>query len=131
MEAAAPLTVGVVVWSAAPLEAVEFYEYREIFTNLLNLLLPSYKPAFRCDGAEHIELTLFEHNGYKTLNLVNLDEKAIMEKMPPFKVSVALPSRPKKITLIPSGKKIPFKYSNGYAEWTADDFRIFNMFKIE
>lgn len=122
---------GEVIWSAAPIEAVEFYEYREIFTNLVNLLLPSYNPAFKCDGADYVELTLFEHNGYKTLNLVNLDEKAIMEKLPPFKVSVALLVKPKKVTLIPSGKEIPFKYSNGYAEWTVDDFRIFSMFKIE
>ncbi len=122
---------GEVVWSGAPIEAVAEYEYGEIFYNLIKLMLPDYRPSFKSNAPECVEITAFEHDGYKTVNFVSLDEKPVMDTLPSFKVSVLSKIAPKAVKSLPDERDVEFTYENEYVSFDVDAFKIFKMYKLE
>lgn len=122
---------GEIVWSAIPLESVGIYEFDKIFLNLLMSLLPEYQPSFKSDCSDEIEITLFDDDSYKTVNLSVLVERPVSKVYPPFKLSVKAESAPKAVKLLPNGDEIPYVYENGYVSFETRALDIFDMYMIE
>ena len=120
---------GEVIWSAVPIEAVDMYEYCEIFTNILSLF-GTQEYSFYSDAPATVEVTLFNSADGKRVNVCDLSELPVATTVVPFTVSVKCDSKPKAVRLLPNGKKVPFKYKDGYVTFTVKDLKIFAMYQI-
>ena len=120
---------GQVIWSALPLEMVEYPEFRQIFRKLLELGIPPVY-SFRSDAPANVELTAFRTPEYWTVNLSVLQEEAEAVPVPPFTVEVKTPTPPQAVTRLPDGMQIPFTYRDGYAVFRTETCRIFDMYQI-
>ena len=121
--------LGEVIWSALPIEAVDEYEYREIFTNLIGLFGKQIY-SFKSTAPKSVELTLFKKGDKKRLNACLISEDAVVDVLPAFTVSVLCDKKPTSVKLLPCGEEVPFDYADGYATFTVNNFRIFKMFEI-
>ncbi len=125
------LKKGNIIWSAVPIESVNIYEYKEIFNNLLSLLLTDYKPSFKCNSSDGVELTLFDHGDYLTLNVANVNEVPVSKVVNTFDAYVKVENVPKGVFLLPDNTPVDFTYAEGYVSFKVENFKIFQMYKIE
>ena len=122
---------GTIIWSALPIEEVKIYEYKQIFLNILSLLIPSYSPSFKTNANEDVELTLFENTDHLILHAVSSVELPIAKPLPPFYIQVKTPKEPTSVLSLPSLFPLPFTYKNGYVCFEVTDFRIYKSFMIK
>lgn len=122
---------GRVVWSALPIEAIDYCEYREIFMGLLKPMLLGYKPSFKSDAPDTVEITLFEENDGLRVNLITVDEKPYAREIAPFTVSVKIDKKPQRVISLPQKEELKFDFDGGYVTVKVENFKIYNMFKIE
>ena len=122
---------GNVVWSALPIESIKYEEYKEIFANLLFSMDSSYKPSFKSDAPDTIEITLFEKEGELRVNLINVYEVAKSREVPEFTVSVKCSKQPKCVKKLPLGEEVQYSFDGEYVTFNVKGFKIFDMFKIE
>ena len=122
---------GNIVWSALPIESIKYDEYKEIFANLLFSMDSSYKPSFKSDAPDTIEITLFEKEGELRVNLINVYEVAKSREVPEFTVSVKCDKQPKAVKKLPLGEELQYSFDGEYVTFNVKGFKIFDMFKIE
>ena len=122
---------GEIIWSALPIESIGFFEYKKIFTSILLSMIPDYKPSFTsADAPDDVEITLFEIDGYMTVNMCCITERAVNKKYPPFTVAVKCDKAPLAVKLLPNESEIPFTYENGYVYFKTEELYIFDMYQI-
>lgn len=119
---------GKVIWSAVPLEAIEFEEYRKVFVNLLHIAgRPDY--FFCSDAPKNVEITAFTDKEKITVNVMVLDEEAITTPAAPFSVKVK--EEVSSIRLLPDGEEIPFSIEKGYTVFQTRAVDIFDMYELK
>ncbi|MBO5269642.1 MAG: hypothetical protein J6B77_02575 [Clostridia bacterium] len=126
-----PYGRGHVIWSALPLECGDTEEYGEILWSLLSRVGSISELSFRSDAPGHVELTLFSYENEKTLNCTVLTDAAHSYPVSPFRVSVKCDTAPKRITVVGKDVTIPFTYADGYATFTTETLRIYDLYRIE
>ena len=120
---------GNIIWSGVALEAINMYEYKKIFTNLLGILTEDF--SFSSNAPSNVEITVFDCEDGIIVNTIVLNEKAFADKVLPFEISVKSAISPKSVNKLPEGESIPFKYTDGCVKFSSDVLDIFDMYKIE
>ena len=118
---------GKVLWSALPLEFMEFPEYREVLLNLFRLA-GMEAASFLCDAPGNVEITAFRNGSSVTVNAVALHEDDF-HTVAPFTLQIRSPE-PTAVHLLPDKQPVPFTYKDGYAVFTARPLDIFDMYQI-
>lgn len=120
---------GKVIWSALPIEAIDYYEYKKI---LLNLLLDKFGVSLSATSAapETVELVSFKAENYITVSCVKLNVCHKAEIVNGFQVAISSERAPGGVELLPGGEPIEFTYSNGRIMFKTKDLNIFDMYKI-
>ena len=122
---------GKVVWSALPIEAIDYCEYREIFMGLIRPMLCGYKPSFKSDAPDSVEITLFRGGDGFRVNLITVDEKPYAREIAPFTVSVRTGKKPSRVAVLPKNEDLEFSFDGEYTEVKVENFKIFRMLKID
>jgi len=118
---------GKVIWSAFPIENMQYEEYRRIFLNLLHMdARPDY--FFSSDAPANVEITAFKNTNGITVNAVVLDEEAVSTPAAPFSVKVRTCA--KSVKRLPDGKRIPFEVKDGCTTFKTQMLHIFDMYEI-
>ena len=121
---------GKVIWSALPIECVNFYSYRDIFTSLIQSV-SGIDPSFSSDAPEDVEITAFKAESSILVNTVTISNKSKIRKTPPFTITVKCDTPPKSINLLPQNKEISFELTDAAVSFTVEDMHIFKMFEIK
>lgn len=121
---------GKVLWSALPIESVELYDHRRIFTNLLRDVL-GFTSTVISNAPKDVEITLFKTNDGLLVNtvLLNTDYKA--RKVEDFEISIKCNKTPQKVLLLPEKREIPFMADGDIVTVKSENMKIFNMYKIQ
>ena len=117
---------GKVIWSALPLEAITYGEYRQIMRNLLCEKDAQY--AFTSDAPFNVEITAFRNDDNITVNAVCLSEETM--EIPSFTVRVKTDAAPSQVRLLPDGEPVPFTWEDGYTCFKARNLSFFDMYQI-
>jgi len=117
---------GKVIWSALPLEAWAFREYRDIMLGLLGL--KDTKFTFGSDAPANVEITAYDNGDNITVNAVTLSEEPV--EIAGFKIWVKTATDPSQVRLLPNEESIPFTWDNGYTCFTARNLSFFDMYQI-
>jgi len=118
---------GTVIWSALPVEFIQYEEYRQIFLNLLHLKgKPEY--FFCSDAPRHVELTAFQNTDSITVNAVVMDEETVSAPVAPFTIKVR--TQAKSVKLLPSGEDVPFAVEGEHTVFKTRKLQIFDMYEI-
>lgn len=119
---------GTVIWSALPIEFIQYEEYRQIFLNLLHLKgRPEY--FFSSNAPGKVELTAFRQGNLVTLNAVVMDEETVSTAVAPFEIRVK--GEAKAVKLLPDETPVPFALQNGETVFTTQTLHIFDMYAVE
>lgn len=118
---------GRVIWSALPIEAMPYEEYRAIFLNLLHMDAEQ-DYFFVSDAPPHVELTAFTESGRIRLNVVALDEEAVSRPVTPFEVRVR--GEASAVKLLPQGGDVPFEVQDGYTVFRTRTLHILDMYEL-
>lgn len=118
---------GTVIWSALPIENMQYEEYRHIFLNLLHLDgKPDY--FFLAEAPSNVEITAFKNAHSITINAVVLDEEAVSTPVDSFLVKVRCCA--KSVKRLPHGETVPFEIKDGYTIFSMRKLHIFDMYEI-
>lgn len=119
---------GTVIWSALPIENMQWEEYRQVFLKLLHLgKKPEY--FFSSDAPVNVEITAFRNPDSVTLSAVVLDEEYTATPALPFTVQVRCQA--KAVKLVPTGEEIPFTVEDGCTVFTTRKLHIFDMYELK
>lgn len=118
---------GKVLWSALPLEFMEYPEYREVLLNLF-YLAGLKAESFFSDAPGNVEITVFQNNDSITVNCVSLQEEDF-SSVAPFTVKICCPE-PAAVLLLPEKQPLPFRHKDGYVEFSTRTLDIFDMYQI-
>ena len=119
---------GSVIWSGVCLEAIDMYEYKRVFINLLKTLTDNF--SLESNAPSNVEITVFDCEDGITVNAIALNEKVVADKVLPFEISVKSEKRPKSVNKLPYGEEIPFRYEDGCVKFFTDVLDIFDMYKV-
>lgn len=118
---------GTVIWSALPIENMNYEEYRNIFLNLLHLQeTPEY--FFASTAPAKVELTAFKNKNSIYLNAVTLDEEVVSTPVDPF--TVRIKAKAQQVRLLPGGEEVDFTVQNGYTVFKTRRLNIFDMYEV-
>lgn len=122
---------GAVIWVSAPIESSEQPVHKQVFANLVRLLLPT--PQVRTDAPGQIEFTVFKDAKADVLQLhcVNVQEQFPMIKLPGFRATVRCPKPVRRVRRLPDGEAVPFSADGNEATIQVDAFDIFAMYEFE
>ncbi len=113
---------------------------RDFLNALVRELFP--EPVVEVAGSHLVDVTVNRINGKLAVNLVNTAGPHANEKIRgfdqippagPLKITIRcnMKAKPRKITLEPAGKKIPFKYLDGKVELTLPELLIHDIIVVE
>lgn len=119
---------GKVIWSALPIEAIEHYDYRRIFMNLLRLFKADM--TVESDAPKDIELVSFRDGSNIRISTVLLNSDYKARKTQEFTISAKSDVPPKAVRLLPNGEPISFEYKNGRVIFKTRELNIYNMYEI-
>ncbi len=121
---------GKVIWSALPIEAMEYTEYREIVLNIISSVSqPIY--SLYSDAPSNVEIVSYKDENSFTVNTVVLCEESRSVPALPFEIRIKTDLRPERVTLLPSEETLPFSFEDGYTVFKTRVLNIFDMYKIE
>lgn len=119
---------GKVLWSALPIENVEYEEYRRIFLRLIHMKgEPDY--FFYTDAPVNVELTAFRNTNSTTVNVTVFDNEAFATPVAPFHIKIRAEALA--VYQLPERKELPFIVKKGYTVFQTDTIRIFSMYEIK
>ena len=117
-------------WSAMPIEAIDYDEYREIFINCINRLLDGQPMSFVSTAPEDVEITLFEDDECFYINTVQLDERSVMSNIPTFNIKIRCPENVKRVEVLPSKREVFFEKKGDYVSFDTHPMHVFAMYRI-
>lgn len=118
------------IWSAMPIEAIDYDEYRDIFANCIYRLSGEYQMSFLSTAPDDVEITLFEDNECFYVNTVHLNECAKMSDVSSFNIKIRCSESVKRIELLPSKKEIFFERKGEYVSFYTQPMHVFAMYRI-
>jgi hypothetical protein len=124
---------GTILWSAAPLERIEWTAQKDTIASVLRTLLPQ-SPGFTAKAAAPVEILIYEKDGSRNLivNLVNVQEITPVLPVHDITVSVRLDGRQVlRAVSVGSGNPVECKTEQGYAVLSIDRLQVFEMIEIE
>lgn len=121
---------GKVIWSAVPLEAVEYTEFRTVICALLKDALPDVLPLSP-DAPGHVELTAFRDGSELMISAAVLCEETEAIPSLPFTVSVRTQQQPASVVLLPEQTAVPFTWEDGILRFAARSVNIFDMYLVQ
>lgn len=121
---------GKVIWSAVDIEGCEIEDYREIFMNMLSGVCDLNNLSFKYDAPDDVEVTVFDADGYTTVNAVLMNERNKARIVSGFDISVKYDKEPEAVYLLPQKEKISFEYVDGYVKFKTRELNIFDMYMI-
>ena len=121
---------GKVIWSALPLESMDFSDHGEILVSLLRFAHPM-DYAFTSDAPFHVEITAFRNADSITVNANALCEDTVAIDVPSFEIRVKTDTAPKAVVLLPQSDTVSFTYENGYTVFRTRTLHIFDMYQIQ
>lgn len=120
---------GNVIWSAVPIEGVDYPEYGNILLSILDRVR-SLDNSFMSDAPGYVEITAFQDDSSILVNLSVLNEEAATVSQMPFTVTVKTNKPPKNVELLPDRQSIAFTYENGHTKFKTRVLDIFDMYQI-
>ena len=122
---------GKILWCVAPIEGYEEYDYRRIFTELMDKYLPT-QLCYETDCPEDVELVLLKDEQKKKLRLSCIDVSDLDEyrTLASFTVSVRLEEKIASVIRI-DGEKVPFTQKDGRLCFTAHPLTLFDMYEMD
>lgn len=121
---------GKFIWSALPIEAVDMEEYKDIFLNLLGILVERGSVSFKTSAPEDVEITLFESNDAFYVNITHLDERAVMPTLNPFEIGVRYKGDASGVELLPEMRPIEYERRGEYIYFKTEPLHVFDMYRI-
>lgn len=126
-----PFGKGAVIWSAVPIECCEDELCRDVFADIIRVLMAGEKQSFVSDAPLNAELTLFKDDKTLYLSAVNLNEHKRLMKINSFDIKVYTGSEPESVRLLPGGEEVAYRYENGYTCFESGELEFFDMFEIK
>lgn len=120
---------GKVLWSALPIEGVAFYDYRNVFVNLIKKFF-GFEPTITSDAPKDVEIVSFKTEDALLLSAVLLNEDCRARKVAAFSIGVVSGKKPEHVFLLPQKEDIPFQYRDGKVWFQCEDLKIFHMYQI-
>ena len=121
---------GTVIWSAVPIEVMEFAEYREILLNIIESV-SNQKYSLYSDAPYNVELVSYKDKTGFTVNASVLFEEIKSTPVSTFEIRIKSDLKPRRVTLLPSETEMPFSFEDGYTVFKTRTLNIFDMYKIE
>lgn len=121
---------GKVLWSALPIEDSGFYEYRNIFINLLTDGL-GFESSVYSNAPKDVEIITFRDGGDYLCSTVLLTEEDQARKVESFAISIKTDQKPLYIELLTRNRKVDFTYENNTVTFQSENLEIFQMYKIK
>ena len=124
---------GTILWSAAPLERIEWATQKDNIARLMRTLLPK-SPGFTAQTAAPVEILVYEKDGGRNIivNLVNIQEATPVLPVHDIEICVRLDGR-RVMRAMSVGSRSPVecKIEGGYAVLSVDKLQVFEMIEIE
>lgn len=121
---------GKVLWSALPIEDAEFYDYRNIFVNLLTNVL-GLESSLWSDAPKDVEIVTFKDGEDYLCSTVLLTEDDKARKTENFTIYMKTNRKPSCIELLTKDKNIDFTYENNVVAFPSENLGIFHMYRIK
>lgn len=121
---------GKVLWSALPLEDAQFYDYRNIFVNLLTNVL-GLEPTLRSDAPKDVEIVTFRNGEEYLCSTVLLTEEDQARKTEGFSIHLKTNRRPSGIERLAKDQQVAFTYENSEVTFSSENLNIFDMYRIQ
>ncbi len=120
---------GKVFWSALPIEALDMYDYRIVFVNILKIFF-GYEPTVKSDAPKDVEILSYTCDNEIYVNVVQLNSDYTARKIAKFGISLKCGVSPKKVCVLPEEKEIPFEFSDGVVTVEIEKLDCFEMLKL-
>lgn len=122
---------GTVIWSAFAVECGKTEEYGDILWSIVASCVNTSGFSFYSDAPANTEITVFGGRGEFLVNCTVLSDEAVSCPVSSFMVKVKTGNQPEKVTLLPGGKEVSFKFKDGYTSFKTRKLDIFDMYRIE
>ncbi len=120
---------GTVLWSSVALEAINLYEHKSLFNNLLTECL-NFCSSLTSDAAKDVEITVFKDENTLLVNTVLINHEHKARRVEDFTVTIDCEKTPKGVCLIPDGTQIPSQIEGSKITFTVKDLDIYSMYQI-
>ena len=123
---------GKVLWSCAPIESFDFWDYRRCFTGLLKYAFGEFM-TITTDAPQDVEIILLKDNESKSFFISIIDTAELDEYrvLPGFTLSVPIDGQVISVKRLADNTNYPFEYSNGKISFELKELKMFEMFKIQ
>lgn len=121
---------GKVLFSAVGLECYDFYDYRNVVTNLLDTYL-GIDRTVRTDAPEDVELVSFRAEKEMLVSAVLHNHKYKARKVEDFTITVKCDFAPKTVYSLPEEKEIPCRSSGNEITFECKGLDMLAMFRIK
>lgn len=121
---------GFAIWSAAPIEDENIYDYRRIMMNILYSAVPKEELMLETSAPRNVELTMFRDNDSLLLHAVQVSDEYELSDINRFTISLKCEREPLSIELLPDHQPVPFSFADGRATFNVEGMKAFKMFKI-
>ena len=124
---------GTVIWSAAPFEAADRYQHKNVFANIIRSLHAQTPFAFTAIAPQEVECILFEEEttNEKLLTLVNLQDRYKPLSIHDITVSIYCDTKPNCVLHLPCETPVPFTFENNYLTLNISKFDLYDMYQIK
>ncbi len=120
---------GKFIWIAHCMEICEEYQYINILVNMIKRLMQS-EFTVKSDSPEDVEIVSFRDGNEYLISAALINDSYYARRSYPFNIFVKVEGHVKDVLLLPLEKHVNFSVSDGYVTFTANDFHIFDMYKI-
>jgi len=124
---------GKVIWIAAPLEEAQQKIHREVFMNMIRMLLPD-TPVFNAEGPGPSEIILFHDSKEKRflVHVVNVQEEFPLLPVEGITIRVFMDDKiPMKVMRLPSEESIEYEVRDRHVVIHVDKLELFEMYAID
>jgi hypothetical protein len=121
---------GRVVWSAAPIECYDFYDYRNILVNIIEKYLEIDKTVIS-NAPDDVELVAFKAENEVLVDVVLHNEKYKARRVESFDVTVKCDFEPKAVYKLPQKTEVPVTVNTNSITFTCEDLAMFAMYQIK
>ena len=123
---------GRVIYSAAPTEADQRMQYRDMMRRILEMGVPASEWSFCANARRQVELFGYETEKGYSIAFVDLlfdDERIPTE---PFTITLRLQEGEavESVKLLPSGEALPFEVQNGILSFQTPKTELFAMLEV-
>ena len=122
---------GKVIWSAVPIENDTRAAFEEVFSNIIESLLPKRQRSLLSTAPKRVELVTYVLGEKLQINAVDLLAMEEALKLPAFKIWVKWDKEPRKLVNVTSGEEVSFTCENGYVTFVVDGLTVFDMYELE